>query len=167
MIRCCTKNRPSVTPRCERFFCAICSAATRCKFLKAIQILATSITRLQIRAKNMRCETALQIDQCNATLLIPEARDEAPALHCENLVWFLWPCPEIPVRKGPAEWYAMSAHRVEFASDAEHVTAFTVPVLFVLELLFRWALTSCDSDRCFTFWSHCWSYFLVCSLCGG
>ena len=33
-IRCCAKNCSSVTPHCGQFFCDICSAATRCKFLK-------------------------------------------------------------------------------------------------------------------------------------
>ena len=51
MRRCCAKNRSSVTPRCERFFCDICSAATRCKFLKAIQ--------------KQHCANLEQIGQCN------------------------------------------------------------------------------------------------------
>ena len=42
MIRCCAKNRSSVTHHCGRFFCDICSAATRWKL-------------------------ALQVDQCNTT----------------------------------------------------------------------------------------------------
>ena len=55
MIRRCAKNHSSVTPRCGRFF-AIFAVLQRIgsswKWFK-------SVTRLQIRAKNMRCESAL------------------------------------------------------------------------------------------------------------
>ena len=51
-----------------RFF-----SAAVCKFLKAISKL-TSVACLQIRAKNMRCETALQIDQCNTRAKLTDSR---------------------------------------------------------------------------------------------
>ena len=59
-----SERHPVATPTS---FCDICGAATRWKVLKAIQKLAASVTFLQICTKNIRCELALQIDQCNAT----------------------------------------------------------------------------------------------------
>ena len=68
---CCAKNRSSIITLLRAIFCDICSAATRCKVLKAVQKVAASVTCLQIRAKtcvaNRRCKLALQIDQCNTT----------------------------------------------------------------------------------------------------
>ena len=55
MMRCYAKNRSGITPRCGRFFRDICSAATRCKVLKAIQKLAA------IRTKNMRIGVAIGV----------------------------------------------------------------------------------------------------------
>ena len=64
MIRCCAKNRSNVTPRCGRFFAIFAVLQRVGSFWKRFK----SVTCLQIRAKNMRCESALQVDQCNFTL---------------------------------------------------------------------------------------------------
>ena len=60
-IRCCEKNRSSLTPRCGRFFCDICSAAMRCKFLKVIQMCNMSANScekygLRIGVASWRCK---------------------------------------------------------------------------------------------------------------
>ena len=64
MIRCCAKNRSSVTPRCGRFFAIFAVLQRVGSFWKRFK----SVTCLQIRVRNMRCELALQVDQCNITL---------------------------------------------------------------------------------------------------
>ena len=61
MIRRCAKNNSSVTPRCGRFFCDICSAATRWKCLKAIQKCNVSANlcekhALRIGVASWRCK---------------------------------------------------------------------------------------------------------------
>ena len=64
MIWCCAKNHSSVTARCERLFAIFAVLQRVLNFWKRFK----SVTCLQIRAKNMRCESALQVDQCNITL---------------------------------------------------------------------------------------------------
>ena len=61
--RCCAKNHSSVTPRSGRFFAIFAVLQRLESFWKRFK----SVTCLQIRAKNMRCESALQVDQCNIT----------------------------------------------------------------------------------------------------
>ena len=57
MIWCCAKNHSSVTARCERFFAIFAVLQRVGSFWKRFK----SVTCLQIRAKNMRCESALQV----------------------------------------------------------------------------------------------------------
>ena len=69
-IRCCAKNYSSVTPRCGQFFAIFAVLQRVARFWKRFK----SVTCLQIRAKYMRCESALQVDQCNTTLNLLIAR---------------------------------------------------------------------------------------------
>ena len=57
MIRCLAKNRSSATPRCGRFLAIFAVLQRVGNFFKRLK----SVTCLQIRAKNMRCETPLQV----------------------------------------------------------------------------------------------------------
>ena len=59
MIRCCAKNHSSVTARWERFFAifAVLQRKRVASFWKRFK----SVTCLQISARNMRCESALQV----------------------------------------------------------------------------------------------------------
>ena len=64
MIWCCAKNSSSVTPRWGRFFAIFTVLQRVGSFWKRFK----SVSCLQVRAKNLRCESALQVDQCNITL---------------------------------------------------------------------------------------------------
>ena len=73
MIRCCAKNHSSVTARCERFFAIFAVLQRVASFWKQFK----SVTCLQIRVRNMRCESALQVFpflaqslQCNSWSVI-------------------------------------------------------------------------------------------------
>ena len=61
MIWCCAKNHSSVTARCERFFAIFAVLQRVASFWKRFK----SVTCLQIRARNMRCESALQVGVAN------------------------------------------------------------------------------------------------------
>ena len=55
---------PTLTARCERFFAIFAVLQRVASFWKRFK----GVTCLQIRVRNMRCESALQVDQCNITL---------------------------------------------------------------------------------------------------
>ena len=58
-IPCCAKNYSSVTPRCGQFFAIFAVLQRVASFWKRFK----SVSCLQIRAKNMRFESALQVDR--------------------------------------------------------------------------------------------------------
>ena len=81
MIWCCAKNHSSVTARCERFLAIFAVLQRVGSFWKRFK----SVTNSQIRAKNMRCESALQVDQCNITLSLSLVENTSPEESREEL----------------------------------------------------------------------------------
>ena len=91
IIRCCAKNHFSVTAGCERFFAIFAVLQRVASFWKRFK----SVTCLQIRARNMRCESALhkklalQVDQCNITFTRVRVKRAGPHARTARVLLFM------------------------------------------------------------------------------